>query len=220
MRVRSWDGERLADGRRLGSATFFPRGMFVMMMAPHLGTALLSLLLAAILAALMRAHRVGTHEHGGRLVAHASLTRRALAQMADAVLLGLPSALLFWDLFWDFEQFVETGPQFPLTMLMRMGAAMAWGVLGLASLAVTEGLWGWTPGKLLTGIRVVGTDLRPCGLGRAIVRNLLKVVDGFFNFLVGILMVAFTPDWQRLGDMAARTIVIRSGSRARTSVRG
>jgi uncharacterized RDD family membrane protein YckC len=34
-------------------------------------------------------------------------------------------------------------------------------------------------------------------------------VDGFFNFLVGILLVAFTPEWQRVGDLAARTIVIR-----------
>ena len=57
-------------------------------------------------------------------------------------------------------------------------------------------------------IRVVGTDLRPCGFGRALIRNLLKLVDGFFNFLVGILLVAFTPEWQRLGDLAARTIVI------------
>jgi len=59
------------------------------------------------------------------------------------------------------------------------------------------------------GIRVVGTDLHRCGVGRALVRNLLKLVDGFFNFLIGILMVAFTAEWQRLGDMAARTVVIR-----------
>ena len=40
-------------------------------------------------------------------------------------------------------------------------------------------------------------------------RNALKLVDGFFNFLVGILLVAFTPEWQRVGDLAARTIVVR-----------
>jgi len=42
------------------------------------------------------------------------------------------------------------------------------------------------------------------------VRNVLKLADGLFNFLIGMLMVAYTPDWQRLGDMAARTIVIRA----------
>jgi uncharacterized RDD family membrane protein YckC len=72
-----------------------------------------------------------------------------------------------------------------------------------------EGRWGTTPGKWLLGIRVVGTDLAPCGLARALMRNALKFVDGFFNFLVGILLVAFTPEWQRVGDLAARTLVIR-----------
>ena len=60
----------------------------------------------------------------------------------------------------------------------------------------------------LTGIRVLGTDLRPCGFGRAVLRNLLTFVDGFFNFLVGVLLVALTENWQRLGDFAARTIVV------------
>ncbi len=33
-------------------------------------------------------------------------------------------------------------------------------------------------------------------------------MDGFFNFLVGVLLVALTENWQRLGDLAARTIVV------------
>jgi uncharacterized RDD family membrane protein YckC len=49
------------------------------------------------------------------------------------------------------------------------------------------------------------------------VRNLLKFVDGFFYFLVGILLVALTENRQRLGDLAARTVVVtgRAGSRPR-----
>jgi uncharacterized RDD family membrane protein YckC len=80
--------------------------------------------------------------------------------------------------------------------------------LVFVAFAVSEGFWGVTPGKWLVSIRVVGTDLRPCGFGRALLRNVLKLVDGFFNFLVGVLLIAFTPEWQRLGDLAARTIVI------------
>ena len=57
---------------------------------------------------------------------------------------------------------------------------------------------------------MVGLDLKPCGFGRALIRNLLKLVDGFFNFMVGIILSALTEKWQRLGDMAARTIVIRA----------
>jgi uncharacterized RDD family membrane protein YckC len=213
LRVRSWDGHRLIEAGRYGRTSFFPGGMGLFMFLPHLGSMAMSLVLAVILAALMRRHRVTTHEYEGRVVAQASLTRRALAQLVDGAILGLPFALVFWSFFSDFETIAEEGPAFPVRLFLKMAAAMAWTVLALAGLAVTEGLWGWTPGKLVTGIRVVGTDLRPCGIGRAIVRNLLKAVDGFFNFLIGILMVAFTPQWQRLGDMAARTIVIRPGPR-------
>jgi len=72
-----------------------------------------------------------------------------------------------------------------------------------------EGQYCLTPGKWLLGIRVVGTDLRPCGFGRALLRNILRFVDGFFNYLVGIMLVAFTENQQRVGDFAARTIVVR-----------
>jgi len=70
-------------------------------------------------------------------------------------------------------------------------------------------------GKWLAGIRVVGTDLRPCGFGRALLRNVLKIADSFFNFMVGIVLVTFTKDWQRVGDMLARTIVIRKAEAQR-----
>ena len=91
--------------------------------------------------------------------------------------------------------------------LMLLG--LPWLLLCFVVYSVMEGSSGRTPGKLLLGIRVVGTDLKPCGFGRALVRNLLKIVDGFFSWLVGLLLVALTDDWQRLGDMAARTIVVR-----------
>ena len=81
-------------------------------------------------------------------------------------------------------------------------------LLVLAVFSFLEGRFGKTPGTWLMGIRVLGTDLRPCGFGRAFLRNLLTFVDGFLNFLVGALLVALTENWQRLGDLAARTIVV------------
>jgi uncharacterized RDD family membrane protein YckC len=83
-----------------------------------------------------------------------------------------------------------------------------WALLVLLVFSYLEGRYGKTPGKWLLGIRVLGTDLRPCGFGRAFVRNLLTLADGFFSFMVGALLVALTENWQRLGDLAARTIVV------------
>jgi uncharacterized RDD family membrane protein YckC len=87
-------------------------------------------------------------------------------------------------------------------------AAFLWALLVLMAYSYFEGRYGKTPGKWLLGIRVLGTNLQPCGFGRALLRNLLTFVDGFFNFLVGALLVALTENWQRLGDLAARTVVV------------
>jgi len=61
----------------------------------------------------------------------------------------------------------------------------------------------------LEDIRCIKINIPDIYQSRALLRNLLKVVDGFFNFMVGILLVALTENWQRVGDLAARTIVIR-----------
>lgn len=74
-----------------------------------------------------------------------------------------------------------------------------------------EGVLGWTPGKLLTGVRVVQKDGAPCGIGRALLRNILRVIDGLGLYLVAALLVWMTPINQRLGDLAAGTLVVRKG---------
>jgi len=117
-----------------------------------------------------------------------------------------------WRLFSDPESVVEHGPLFPLWLLGLFAAAFVCGLLVLVVYSYFEGRFGKTPGKWLLRIRVLGTDLRPCGFGRALLRNLLTFVDGFFNFLVGALLVALTENWQRLGDLAARTIVVTDDS--------
>ena len=55
----------------------------------------------------------------------------------------------------------------------------------------------------------IGVFISTWGFGRAFLRNILRFIDGFFNYLVGILIIAFTDNQQRVGDMAARTIVIK-----------
>ncbi len=96
----------------------------------------------------------------------------------------------------------------PFVIFGLFALAFLWMLLTLVAFSYLEGRFGKTPGKWLLRIRVLGTDLRVCGFGRALVRNLLTFVDGFFNFLVGVLLVALTENWQRLGDLAARTIVV------------
>ncbi|NIS60529.1 MAG: RDD family protein, partial [Proteobacteria bacterium] len=95
-----------------------------------------------------------------------------------------------------------------LAVFGLMFGTLLWAILCLFVFSFLEGKWGVTLGKWAVGIRVLGVDLRPCGFGRALVRNLLKFIDGFFNFMIGILLIGLTENWQRVGDMAARTVVI------------
>jgi uncharacterized RDD family membrane protein YckC len=68
---------------------------------------------------------------------------------------------------------------------------------------------GQTPGKRSQGIRVVRTSGQPAGLAPVLVRNLVRIVDVFmFPFLALVSMVV-TRRGQRLGDLAAGTMVVR-----------
>lgn len=74
-----------------------------------------------------------------------------------------------------------------------------------------EGLWrGRTPGKRAQRLRVVASDGQPASGGAIIVRNILRIVD-FLPFMYGIGVVAMVLGRrsQRLGDLAAGTIVVR-----------
>lgn len=82
-----------------------------------------------------------------------------------------------------------------------------------AYFALLQGRTGRTIGKRLFGLRVVGEDGAAPGFVRALIRSLLFVVDGFPYFipnLVGLVSVACTPRRQRVGDLAARTFVVRA----------
>lgn len=69
---------------------------------------------------------------------------------------------------------------------------------------------GRTPGKRATGLRVVRLDGRPVGFTASAVRNLLRVIDSLpFAYVAGMVCILVTPRNQRLGDLAAGTLVAR-----------
>jgi uncharacterized RDD family membrane protein YckC len=69
---------------------------------------------------------------------------------------------------------------------------------------------GATPGKRAMGLRVVQLNGSPITLGQAVIRNFLRVVDampGFF-YCFGLASCLATKRFQRIGDLAAGTLVI------------
>jgi len=77
---------------------------------------------------------------------------------------------------------------------------------------------GQTPGKKMFGISVVNDDLSPVTLGTSLVRNLLRTVDFLPMFyLFGLVAILSNRRFQRLGDMAAGTLVISVREAARAT---
>jgi uncharacterized RDD family membrane protein YckC len=70
---------------------------------------------------------------------------------------------------------------------------------------------GRTPGKRWTGLRVVRAGGQPVGFVSSSIRNLLRLVDILPGvYLVGITSILVTKNNQRVGDLAADTIVARA----------
>lgn len=87
------------------------------------------------------------------------------------------------------------------------------GLLVLLTLYHTlfEAALGWTPGKLLTDLRVVEkTTLSKPSFGQALVRNLLRPIDALFGYIVGFIVAESSTYRQRIGDHAAGTLVVDS----------
>ena len=68
---------------------------------------------------------------------------------------------------------------------------------------------GQTPGKKSMGMVVVNQDLTPVRFEASVIRNFLRTVDFLPSlYLFGLVSMCLSGKFQRLGDMAAGTIVI------------
>jgi len=74
-----------------------------------------------------------------------------------------------------------------------------------------EAFWnGRTPGKRVARIRVIQRSGRSIGLLESMARNLVRYVDQLpFFYAVGVITMFVTSQHQRLGDLAAGTLVVR-----------
>jgi uncharacterized RDD family membrane protein YckC len=94
-----------------------------------------------------------------------------------------------------------------LAVLVSLGLYLAW-------FSGFETLMQRTPGKAALGLRVVGVDGTPVRFQQAFLRALVGIVDFVlvpFGF-VAVVASLLSPQDQRLGDMAAGTLVVRQRS--------
>jgi uncharacterized RDD family membrane protein YckC len=99
-------------------------------------------------------------------------------------------------------------------------ALLAIGFLGLwAYLIVPEAVWsGQTLGKFILHLRVIDAGGGPLSAGQAVVRNLFRIVDFLpVYYAAGAVAIFVSPRNQRLGDLAAGTVVVRERMAVRLS---
>lgn len=89
--------------------------------------------------------------------------------------------------------------------------AIAYFVLSIGYGIITEWFWrGQTLGKRVVGLRVMDAQALRLEFSQVAVRNLLRFIDGLpLFYLVGGATCFVTRHSQRLGDLAAGTIVVR-----------
>ncbi len=117
---------------------------------------------------------------------------RFLAILIDSIIIGVVGAILGF--------------------IFRNSPGLSGGVTGLLALAyfiVLEATQGATLGKMALGLRVTRTDGAPISWTESIIRNLLRIIDGLFVYLIGAILIWTSPLKQRLGDRVAKTVVVR-----------
>jgi uncharacterized RDD family membrane protein YckC len=94
-----------------------------------------------------------------------------------------------------------------LVALLIVGSFLVWTGYDVAFETLASGR---TPGKRAAGLRVVRLGGEPVGFLASAVRNLLRLVDSLPGiYAVGAVCILFSRRNQRLGDLAAGTLVVR-----------
>jgi len=101
--------------------------------------------------------------------------------------------------------FSKMGEKWATAVFVFIPFLLYWGYFTLF-----EAFWnGRTPGKRVAKIRVIQRSGRGIGLFESLTRNFLRIVDQFpFVYVVGVISILVTKQHQRLGDLAAGTLVV------------
>jgi uncharacterized RDD family membrane protein YckC len=142
----------------------------------------------------------------------ASIGNRFIACAIDhaiqAIVLGLIAiAAAVLANFSIFEQSFSSAPKWVYAVMVLLLFLIFAGYF-----AFFEWIWsGQTPGKRWLKLRVIREDGRPITFWEASVRNLLRSFDmmPFPFYSIGLISVFSTNRDQRVGDMAAGTVVVR-----------
>jgi uncharacterized RDD family membrane protein YckC len=139
----------------------------------------------------------------------AGIGSRFIALLVDTLIWGVSLfvlILLFSVLMPAIAAFNRLSFQWAVAIVILLIFLYNWGYFTLF-----EAFWnGRTPGKKVAKIRVIQRSGRPIGLIESMARNFVRYVDQLPGFyVVGVITMFLTRQHQRLGDLAAGTLVVQ-----------
>lgn len=113
-------------------------------------------------------------------------------------------AILFFVIWVSATVLIMAGMQAGFGVFLAFLFLLFWGYGGFCETYLN----GQTPGKMAMGIRVISVEGLPIDAQQAILRNLLRVADITFYCLTAGVAFLVTRRFQRVGDIAAGTMVV------------
>lgn len=131
----------------------------------------------------------------------AGLGSRFVARMLDTLIQG---SFVFVLVFARFVTNVESGVVQAVVIVAVFLVVFAYDI----PFELLNG--GRTIGKMAAGIRVVGVSGEPVSFLASAIRNIVRIADFLpFSYVAGSITMVATRRHQRLGDLAAGTVVVR-----------
>lgn len=130
--------------------------------------------------------------------------KRIVAAIIDALIAGVPAFLL-------------TGTANDGEVATNASTQLVALVIGFLNNVVLQGQTGASAGKHALGLRVISEETYGLAdFGKCALRWVVSILDVMFCFLIGLIMIATTERHRRLGDMAAKTLVVDKNSVGRS----
>jgi len=130
-----------------------------------------------------------------------SVALRACALVIDSVILA--AAL------WILRGLLDLASPDSYTAEARIALVLIFTAFVALYFTLFEWKLGATVGKRIMNLRVVNLSGGPITLGAAAARTVMRIIDGQFVYVVAAIAVVASKRHQRLGDMVARTLVIK-----------
>lgn len=140
----------------------------------------------------------------------ATLGQRIVAWIVDLIIIGIIAAVLGGLAFGSI--FLGGLAANPFAAVFGVTALVVMFVVIFGYTIYFEGArQGQTVGKMVMKIRVVDEKTgKFITMEQALIRNILRIIDNQVIGLIAVILIAVTEKKQRLGDILAKTVVVKA----------